>query len=653
MQALEGSEVRFRLQSNRPLREGSLDITAGDRPPQHLVMKPSGGTEVTGSFTATDSGRIRFTIVDASGLPSQGDAEGALTVTHDLPPEVHISNPQNDAAAAMDFQLKAEIDASDDYGLREIRFHRGLNGVYSAPKVFKYDKIVLDSGETVHFDFASLGVHPGDVITLFAEAVDNAPQPHLSRSQTVHLQVISVEDYNNYLREQTDISDAEAKYSALNDDLQQLIDKQKELGDAAKKLESEISKADTDQKQTLARELDSLIARQNELNQKFNPQAARMENFVRQQPLYDVEKDLQDRLRQQAANIHQSTRADDTAARAIAQGSSPGYGPRQLSPDMLESFKAASDAQAARLGQAHQDTDKQVVQPLDDMTAMQELINDFNTFTSLYQTQQDIAQQAQAYNRPGQMSREDQLALKDLAATEKQVSDTLSQLQAKLTADAAAATGNFPNAALSGRHLRDQIAEHLMVSLADQATDQMLDGAGGQSFEIADRLRGEMDKLFNDCQGGNCPGGNELDTFLTLNRMNPGGTFSQMSRSRKFGFGQGRGEAGGRGQGMMGTSGYAVMDGASMDILGNESFAQNTNASSRQSSRYGKGAGALAAGARGLAGEPDVVRGLNPVNRQSAAETSQADIEEYNAIVESYFKAITTKKESQANEPSK
>jgi hypothetical protein len=123
-----------------------------------------------------------------------------------------------------------------------------------------------------------------------------------------------------------------------------------------------------------------------------------------------------------------------------------------------------------------------------------------------------------------------------------------------------------------------------------------------------------------------------------------------MARSLKFGFGNGRGAAGGMGEGMMGTSGYAVMDGSSMDVLGNESSAHSGNAAARQSSRFGKGAGALAAGGRGGVGNPDVMKGLNPVNRNSAAAASESVIEEYNDVVENYFKAITTKKEKPANE---
>ncbi|MGD0745979.1 MAG: hypothetical protein ABSA45_12570, partial [Verrucomicrobiota bacterium] len=447
IQTLEGSAVRFRIQSNRPLREGLLEITADDQPPQRIVLKKSADNEVTGSFIATESGRLNFGIVDVAGLPSQGGCEGALTVTHDLPPEIHIINPEHDAFAAMDFKLQAQIEASDDYGLREIRLHRGLNGVYSAPKVFLYNTVVLDSRETADFNFAGLGIQPGDVISLFAEALDTAPQPHLARSQTVRLAVISVEDYNNYLREQSDISDTEAKYAELSADLQELIEKQKELGEAAQRLDNQLALAGAKQREAQAQQLDSLIAQQNELNEQLNKQAERMENFVRQHPLYDVEQDLQEMLRQQAANIRESTQTNDAVARDIAQRSSPPGGPRQLSPDMLNDFKKASDDQVARLGQVNEETDKQIVQTLDDMSQMQELSKDFNLFESLYRAQQDLAQQTQAYNRPGQLNREDQLALKDLAASEKQVGDSLDQLQGKLRDDAKTAEKLFPKAA--------------------------------------------------------------------------------------------------------------------------------------------------------------------------------------------------------------
>ena len=646
VQALEGSEVRFRLQSNRPLRDGTIEITAGDQPPQRVQLTKSAENEVAGSIIAKESGRMRFTLTDIAGIPTQGDCEGALTVTHDLPPEVRMAEPERDAFVAMDFKVKARVEANDDYGLRTTRLHRGLNGFYSGPKASLYDAVVRNISETTELNIGKLGVQPGDVISLFAEAVDTAPQPHVARSQTVKLMVISVEDYNDFLREQTDLADTQAKYESLMDDLQELVEDQKKLGAASEKLKARLEKADAKQRDALTRDLDNLLAKQNELNQKLNQHAGRMDSFVRENPIYDVEKELEKMLRDQAENIRRSAGTNNAAASEIAKRSSPPEGARQMSQEMLEEFKRESDNQIARLGGAQQETEKKVVETLQDMSAMQELQKDFSQFEALYRAQQELASQSQAYNRAGELSREDQLALKELAATEKQVGDLLETLSDKLRDDAKTAEKLFPKAAASGKNLADKIDEARMPPLARDATGQMLAGNGEGSFRSADRLRSEMEKLFGECKGGNCPGGDELDQYLKLQRsMQPGKNFAQMSRSRKFGMAGKQGFGLAQGEGMMGNSGYAVADGSKLDVMGNEFAPSRSSATAKQAARMGKGAGTLAgAGSAGETDKPDVIKGLNPINRQSGAVTAEAGVEEYNDVVEGYFKAITTKK---------
>ena len=646
VQALEGSELRFRLQSNRPLRDGRLELTSGDQPPQQVLLKKATDNEVAGAFVAAESGRLRFSLNDVAGLPSQADWEGALTVTHDLPPEIAIAEPAHDALVALDFKFQAHIEASDDYGLRSVRIHRAVNGVYPVPKVVSYPGIVRESHETMDFDLAELGVKAGDIISIFAEALDTAPQTHLARSQTVRLSVISVEDYNDFLRQQTDLADTQAKYTALMDDLQELIDSQKKLGDLAQQLEQQAAKANPKARDELASRLDDLLARQNELNRKLNQQAERMEHFVRQNPLYDVERDLQDSLRQEAGQVRQSTAENDAAALDVARRSSPPAGPRQVSSAMVSDFKRASDNQVARLGGAQDKAAKEVARTLEDLSLMQELQKDFNQFQDLHGAQKELAAQAQAYNRAGQLGREDLLALKELAATEKKVGEALDLLEQKLRQDAGAAEKLFPKAARSGRDLADKITGLRFASLARQATGQMLAGNGDRSFRLAERLRGEMEKLFTDAQSGNCPSCQELDSYLKLRRgLNPGNNFAQMARSRKSGMNFGRGLGQGQGQGESGESGYAMADGSKMDVMGNEPQAERGNATARQSSRQGKGIGAAALNqAATQTDTADVVKNLNPLNRQSGAVSSETLIEEYSDLVDHYFKTITTGK---------
>ena len=174
----------------------------------------------------------------------------------------------------------------------------------------------------------------------------------------------------------------------------------------------------------------------------------------------------------------------------------------------------------------------------------------------------------------------------------------------------------------------------------------MLAANGERSFRLADRLRAEMEKLFSDCQGGDCPSGNELDNYLKLQRgLNPRQNFAQMARSRKFSHAGGESPSLGTGRGQGGSSGYAVQDGTPTTVLGNEPAPAHGDQASRQSSRFGQGTGRQAGhGGEGEVDKPDTLKGLNPVNRQSGAVASEVPLEEYHDFVEHYFKAITTKK---------
>jgi hypothetical protein len=648
LQALRGSDVRFRFRSNRPLKEGVIEVSGGEMPVQRIPMKPSGENEVSASIAAEGSGRLRFFVTDISGLHSQDEWEGALTVTHDLAPDIRITEPERDALVAMDFKLKARIEATDDYGLRSIRVHRGLNGLYSAPLTKTFDSISREGLVTIDFNFAELGIKPDDVISLYAEALDSAPEPHLARSQTVRLLVISVEAYNDYLRQQSDIADAQAKYLELFADLQELIEKQKELGEAAEHLKKQAAGAakPADREKAVQR-LDELLGKQSELNHKLNEHANRTADFIRDNPLYDVEREFKELLDEQAAAIRDSAAANQSSADEIARQSSPPAG-RNISPDMAAQLKKASDDQVAKLSGAKEEGEEQLAKVLQDMSLMQELLKDFNQFESLYRTQEELAAQAQAYDRPGQLSREDQLALKDIGASQKSVADLLEELQAKLEEDARAAEKLFPKAAGSGKKLADAMKDLRLHPLALQATDQMLAGNGERSYRGAERLRSEMASLFLECQGGNCPSDGELDSYLALQRgMNAGKSFAQMAQSMKFG------KAGRLGMGMalgqgFGGSGYAVVDANFPAIMGNEKFAREGSATGKQPAQAGKGN--VPGSGKQLSAQTDPVdsiTGANPANRQSGAVKSEVVIEEYSDLVDRYFEAITTPKKQQ------
>src|SRR5262249_775421 len=90
------------------------------------------------------------------------------------------------------------------------------------------------------------------------------------------------------------------------------------------------------------------------------------------------------------------------------------------------------------------------------------------------------------------------------------------------------------------------------------------------------------------------------------------------------------------------SSGYAVMDGSKLSVLGNEVAARQSSSNPRDSNRAGHGAGPGDASSAAIA-RSEVLHGLNPVNRQSGVVSSEATIEEYQDLVDHYFKSITTR----------
>ena len=636
LKALAGTELTFRLRSNRPLSEGRIALTRAPGEVEVVAMTPTAENEVSGAITAKDSGRLAFTLVDRDGHASQETWECELQVTFDLGPDVQITTPPGDSFVAMDFKVDAVIEAQDDYGVRTVRIHQARNGVYGEPLVKQNDAIVRNVRETLPLDLKTMELNSGDTITLYAEAIDTAPDPHIARSKPVTLTVITVEEYNDFLRERTDLGDIEAKYSDLLNRLHELAEQQRAMSQQAEALRKQLEQAPGDAAQ---KKFDELLAKQNELNAKLNKMAEEMDKFVRDQPLYDLEKELQEMLSAKADEIRESTKSNDASAKDLAQRSTTPQGDRKLDAPMAGEFKQASDAQLAKLDGVEKDAREQAEQPLEDMALMQEIMKDLNRIQDLDAVQKQIAAQAKAYNRAGPLTREDQLALKDLAAHQKAVGDELQEVEDKLWNDGKAAQEKFPKAAESAKKIAEQMGDLQLQMHASNATDAMLQGRGDQSALMAQRVADDLDKLFSTCNGQGQGMSQELDGYLSLKRgMNAGNNFKQMMQCRKFGNGNKAGMGAGMGPGGQGNSGFAVSAQPNAPVLGNET--RITNPSKPGNGGHSETKSDTPPSPAAL-DKSDVAHGVKPVDRESDAVQGESPIGQYSDLVEKYFRAIT------------
>lgn len=616
IQVLKGSAIRFVLRSNRPLASGSATLTSsgGQETTFKLTPIPDQPETVSASLTAESSGRLTFSLTDIDSIPTDDTRSSSLTVSHDLPPQITIAQPAQDGFVVEGHPLTARITANDDYGLSQVRIHLGRDGQYAPPTEHRFGTLTRSESIECPLTTGPIGPPAGTVLTLFAEAIDNRPEPQLTRSEVRTLHVITREEYHDYLRQQNSIADLEAKYEKLFRAHQDLIEKQKDLTQRA----AELAKTPDTDPSTKQQTLNQLQQEQAALNEQLLQSAEQMETFVSEAPLYDTESSFQEQLTQQAQQVRDSVAANQSA---------PKDQPTELSQAAQEHLE--------RLGGAQEEAQEAIDHALADLTLLQELINGFNHFKALHAEQTRLTEQSAAYSEIAQVEETDLLALQNLGATERALGLDLGNLAAKLQTDATAAEETFPKAAASARQLANAIQKQRLDYLASQAASRLLRGEGRPGHQAARRLLDEMDALFSDCQNAEGGMGNELDTCLRLTHaMNPGSSFKQMMQCKKFGSGQNPGMAGqGQGGFMMGTG----MASGNSQVFGGESSL------GRNQGGQGDGDG------HGSPGGGSTISITSSLNAAQPAQVSRATdavpgtliIEQYRSLTEAYFDRIT------------
>ena len=635
LSVLAGSELEFALDSNRPLSESSAALQSA-RPKSAefrlIVSDREKPNTVKGSMIAEESGRLRFDLRDVLGLQADRELAVNLIVTHDLAPEISITEPSTDGFIVDTYRTNVAVRSSDDYGLKTIRIHTGINNHYGEPRTVGMQTSPPQrlSLETVKISPMEMGARAGDVISVFAEATDIRPETQMARTRTLTLEVITEEEYNDFLRMRTEIRDLEKKYSRLHGELKKLAGEQRELA-----REAEAAKDSPDQSGR-----DELAARQARLNDKLLKLAEKMESATRDNPLYDLEKEFQEILDEESQTIRGSVAENQEATESFLT-SSPSGG-------SMAAFGEAGQAQADRLDPAREQAEQQIAEVMKDADLMQQLLKAIAAYQELYKQQEQLASQTSAYkSEPGSDAGHDsRLALQQMAGAERFISEALDQIVENLRGGAEKAEETFPKAAQDARDIADQIEEANLSNLAEGAASTMLAGRGLESHERAEHLRQEMEKLMGQCSACKGGAGGEFAARLRLMRgMMAGNTMGQMAQCKNFGLklGSGRGQMGGGGMGFAGMMGMGgSQTGPQTSLLGGESLlGQN---SGKESANSGDGNGEGPEVVRG--GEGDDGKGkaeqMAIIDRPSTSGTGDAFTDEYSEIVDAYFRKLTT-----------
>jgi hypothetical protein len=225
--ALAGSEVEARVTSNRPLSGGEVTLTSprslSRDKPEIVVARANGGREVTLRWKVKSPCIVRLDLKDITGANSAAPVELEQKMLPDNPPVVSLESPAGVTLATPESEVPLKMEMEDDLGLARIDLVRKLTGFRDRGR-----RLTDDAAEQVYalnekLEMKKLGVEPGQTLELHAEAHDHNPSlMGIASSSVGRIQIISTEDYAELMRARTSLKEFQARFSALNEAVEQV-----------------------------------------------------------------------------------------------------------------------------------------------------------------------------------------------------------------------------------------------------------------------------------------------------------------------------------------------------------------------------------------------------------------------------------------------
>jgi hypothetical protein len=478
IQALpEGTKISFRVASNRPLKEGALELTpvlGGKK--SSVRLQPGGQSNiVSGSFTLNEPTLFNISVSDVGGLSSGETRKGRFNISPDERPHLFVLEPGRDAVATPTIAIPVHVQATDDYAVSRVVWLRGFNRSIERPFNMK---VALKNGPqsvdaSGSFALNKLGVRPGDVIEYYFEAADNYPKgPNLTLSKLYRLQIISEEQYQQILRQA-------AARKALFEPYFQLNAWLRRMAEHARNLESKADSSASADKKSLADDAKDLA---DDL-EKFQEELGKL---LDEALMFDVEKAFRETLVAQHTQVGQM-------ANMLKQLAANG----QVTSDKLKEITDQLNAMSA--------TDEEDVdQPAQQIATVARLMARADTFVKLAQQEATIARLLQRFNeQTNGLSRVEQMELQELAHQQRRVQEEMRKLLSALDDSLAElpADAQYDPLRTDVTNFVAAVAEAKIEQDLGDASKVLADLDASTGFILAKSAAEKMDKLIGKCNG--------------------------------------------------------------------------------------------------------------------------------------------------------
>jgi len=200
--ALEGSDVGFTMQLNKPV--AAAELFGEDETIIPLTPSKADPSVVVGEFKPQDTQKYRLHLVDADDRSNKRPPWLTVTVKRNLPPKVEFAFPKRDATVSAIQELPIEAEVWDDLGVTGTGLTLSVHGETRELPMTEGDEPL--KGGTKHkletlLMLEDMKAKPRDLLTYYVWAEDIGPDGATRRSMS-DLFFADVRHFEDIFREQ-------------------------------------------------------------------------------------------------------------------------------------------------------------------------------------------------------------------------------------------------------------------------------------------------------------------------------------------------------------------------------------------------------------------------------------------------------------------
>jgi hypothetical protein len=173
LRAVEGTEADLDVITDRPLRDGLLVLSNG----QKVRLAGGAANHYSGAIVMDKDGAYHVAAVD-QGQPVRLSEDFFIEANKANPPEVQIVRPGRDYRASPIEEVTIGVKATDEFALKDLALHYSINGglEQTANLLGKKDVKEADGSTTLYLENYKLV--PGDIVSFYASAKDARAESH-------------------------------------------------------------------------------------------------------------------------------------------------------------------------------------------------------------------------------------------------------------------------------------------------------------------------------------------------------------------------------------------------------------------------------------------------------------------------------------------